>query len=150
MCYRLDPPAQQRLHDYFGHVGQFLFNKNQRASFALYTLGLLGESPRKSIEPLAAQLCPDPDKVDAMHQRLQHFLVDAPWSDREVRREASRYALEVMTQRGPVAVWIVDDTGFLKQGDHSVDRASRSAAPRGLSATTPTPSIQYAWRSRGS
>lgn len=120
MCYRLDPAAQQRLHDYFARIGQCLFNKNQRASFALYTLGLLGESPRKSIEPLAAQLCADPNKVDALHQRLQHFLVDSPWSDREVRREASGYAREAMTQHGPLKVWLIDDTGFLKQGTHSV------------------------------
>jgi SRSO17 transposase len=33
-----------------------------------------------------------------------------------VRREAARYAL----QREPVEAWIVDDTGFLKQGKHSV------------------------------
>src|SRR5215471_6429272 len=39
---------------------------------------------------------------------------------REVRREAARYGLEAMTAREPVEVWIVDDTGFLKQGNHSV------------------------------
>jgi SRSO17 transposase len=120
VCYRLDSPAQQRLHEYFNLLGEVLFNKNQRASFALYALGLLGEAARKSIEPLAAQLCPDPDKVDALHQRLQHFLVDAPWSDREVRQQACRYALQVLTQRGAVVAWLLDDTGFLKQGEHSV------------------------------
>jgi SRSO17 transposase len=120
VCYRLDSPAQQRLHEYFDRLGELLFNKNQRTSFALYVMGLLGESSRKSIEPMAAQLCPDDKKVDALHQRLQHFLVDAPWSDRELRREAVRYALKDMTQRGPIAAWILDDTGFLKQGEHSV------------------------------
>ena len=120
MCYRLDSPAQQRLHEYFERLGDLLYNKNQRAWFALYVLGLLGESPGKSIEPMAAQLCPDSQNVDACHQRLQHFLVDSPWSDRQLRRAAVRYALDTMTCRGPVAAWIVDDTGFLKQGTHSV------------------------------
>jgi len=83
-------------------------------------MGLLGESSRKSMEPIAAQLCPDPAKVDAMHQRLQHFLVDAPWDDHLVRREAVAYALLVMTQDHSVDAWIVDDTGFVKQGKHSV------------------------------
>jgi SRSO17 transposase len=55
-----------------------------------------------------------------MHQRLLHFAVDSRWSDREVRREAARYALDAMTQREPVEAWIIDDTGFLKQGKHSV------------------------------
>jgi SRSO17 transposase len=45
-----------------------------------------------------------------MHQRLLHFAVDSRWSDREVRREAARYALSAMTQREPVEAWIVDDT----------------------------------------
>jgi SRSO17 transposase len=120
MDYFLDSAAQARLEQYFGGIGVFLFNKNQRASFALYALGLLGEAPRKSVEPIAAQLCPDPDQVDALHQRLQHFLVDAPWSDREVRREAARYALQAMTQQRPLQALILDDTGFLKQGKHSV------------------------------
>jgi SRSO17 transposase len=51
-----------------------------------------------------------------MHQRLLHFAVDSRWSD----REAARYALSAMTHREPVEAWIVDDTGFLKQGKHSV------------------------------
>jgi len=38
----------------------------------------------------------------------------------DVRREAARYALEAMTAHEPVDSWIVDDTGFLKQGRHSV------------------------------
>ncbi|WP_370644261.1 transposase [Myxococcus sp. RHSTA-1-4] len=69
----------------------------------------------QSVEPIAARACPDPERVDAMHQRLLHFAVDSKWSHRDVRRQAARYAL-----REPVEVWIVDDTGFLKQGKHSV------------------------------
>jgi SRSO17 transposase len=120
VSYRMDDAAQQRLDEYFSTIGSYLRNKWQRASFALYAVGLLGESPRKSMEPIAAQLCPDPDAVEAVHNRLQHFLVDAPWSDREVRRAAARYAVGQMTKRSPVTAWIVDDTGFLKQGTHSV------------------------------
>jgi SRSO17 transposase len=120
MSYRMDAAAQQRLDEYFSRIGSYLSNKFQRASFAMYGVGILGESPRKSMEPIAAQLCPDPDAVEAVHNRLQHFLVDAPWSDREVRRQAARYAVEVMTQRSRVVAWILDDTGLLKQGTHSV------------------------------
>jgi SRSO17 transposase len=97
-----------------------LGEESRRASFALYAMGLLGDGERKSVEPIAARACPDPGKLDAMHQRLLHFAVDSRWSDREVRREAARYALDAMTHREPVEAWIVDDTGFLKQGKHSV------------------------------
>jgi SRSO17 transposase len=58
--------------------------------------------------------------VTAQHQRLQHFLTDSPWSDREVRRAAALYGIEALTARESITHWIVDDTGFLKQGSHSV------------------------------
>lgn len=120
MSYSLDSAAEQRLVDYFDEIGEVLSRPEQRASFAMYALGLLGEGGRKSVEPIAARLCPDPHKVEAMHQRLLHFVGPAPWSDREVRVTAARYAVAAMTQSAPVDAWIVDDTGFLKQGKHSV------------------------------
>jgi SRSO17 transposase len=83
-------------------------------------MGLLGEGERKSIEPIAARACADPMRADAFHQRLLHFAVDAEWSDLDVRREAADYVLKAMTERESVETWIIDDTGFLKQGTHSV------------------------------
>ena len=47
-------------------------------------------------------------------------MVNSPWSDHEVRRVAAKYALSALTEREPVEAWIIDDTGFLKQGRHSV------------------------------
>src|SRR5258707_748267 len=74
MSYDLDRAAQQRLETYFvDGVGPLLRNKNQRASFALYALGILGEGERKSAEPIAARTVADPDRVDPMHQKLLHF-----------------------------------------------------------------------------
>jgi len=54
-----------------------------------------------------------PRAADVLHS-------GAEWSDRDVRREAARYALAAMTAREPVTDWIIDDTGFPKQGTHSV------------------------------
>jgi SRSO17 transposase len=116
----MDVDGIQRLEQYFRMLGDVLGNESRRGSFAIYAMGLLGDAERKSIEPIAARACPNPRETDAMHQRLLHFAVDSQWSDREVRREASQYALSAMTQREPVEAWIVDDTGFLKQGTHSV------------------------------
>jgi SRSO17 transposase len=42
------------------------------------------------------------------------------WSDAEVRRIAAKEALDAMTARAPVKAWVVDDTGMMKQGTHSV------------------------------
>lgn len=112
--------AQRRLGEFFAEIGEALGNKTRRASFATYAMGLLADGERKSIEPIAARACADPAETDARHQRLQHFLTDSPWSDREIRRLATRYALAPMTTRESVEAWIIDDTGFLKQGKHSV------------------------------
>ena len=62
----------------------------------------------------------DPEETHRAHNRLLHFLGKADWSDRAVRREAARYTIDELSKREDVSVWIVDDTGFLKQGKHSV------------------------------
>jgi SRSO17 transposase len=112
--------AEQRLAAYLDRIGEVLDRPERRASFAVYALGVLGEGERKSLEPIAARACTDPERMDAEHQRLHHFATDSPWDDHAVRREAARYALAAMTRREPVDSWIIDDTGFLKQGTHSV------------------------------
>jgi SRSO17 transposase len=111
---------QRRMAEYFDRIGLVLGNKQRRASFATYAMGLLGDGERKSMEPIAARAAPSPDKIEAQHQRLGHFIRDADWDDGRVRAEAARYALELMTARDPISTWILDDTGFLKQGKHSV------------------------------
>jgi SRSO17 transposase len=80
--------------------------------------GLFGEGVRESTEPIAARACPDPARADAEHQRLLHFIGVSRWSDREVRREAARYAVAAMTSSEPIEVSIIDDTGWLKEGSH--------------------------------
>jgi SRSO17 transposase len=116
----MNSAAVGRLNGYFDAIGDLLGDKRRRESFAVYAHGLLGDGERKSFEPMACKACPDEKKADAAHQRLQHFATDSPWSDRAVRRHAAKYALDAMTEREPVDSWIVDDTGWLKQGKHSV------------------------------
>lgn len=53
--------ATQRLEEYFKRIGDVLGNASRRESFAMYALGLLGEGERKSIEPIAARACADPN-----------------------------------------------------------------------------------------
>ena len=116
----LDQGAQGRLAKYLDGIGEILGQDSRRASFATYALGLLSEGERKSIEPMAARSCADDERVSAVHQKLQHFITDSPWSDHEVRRAAARYAIEALSARERVETWQIDDTGFLKQGTHSV------------------------------
>jgi SRSO17 transposase len=120
MSYEMDAAAEARLASYFDHIGAVLGNKKRRESFAVYAMGLLSDAERKSVEPLAARACADPERANPEHQKLLHFVGEAEWSDHAVRRAATQYALAAIGQRESVGAWIVDDTGFLKQGTHSV------------------------------
>lgn len=121
MGYAMNSASQQRMLDYFeGTIGTVLGNKKRRASFATYAMGLLGEGERKSMEPIAARAAEAPERVNAIHQQLGHFMNDSEWSDRAVRRAAARYGIAAMTVDDPISAWIFDDTGFPKQGTHSV------------------------------
>lgn len=96
----------------------------RRAGATRYVQGLLMPGERKSIEPLALRL-----GVDA--QSLQQFVRDSPWSAEEVwsclRREA-------ITTFEPLSAWIVDETGWLKQGEHSVGVAHQYCGAVGKQA----------------
>lgn len=120
MDVNVDRAAEQRLEVYVNRLGACLANESQRASFATYALGLLGEGERKSIEPIASRACASPEQCSAVEQRIGHFLTNAAWSDERLRALAAEYALKEMTARQPVRTWIIDDTGFPKQGKHSV------------------------------
>jgi SRSO17 transposase len=120
MAYQMDEAAAARLEKYLTDLGGCLRDKRKRASFALYAMGLLTEGERKSAEPIASRLCGDENRVGALHDKLLHFLGQASWDDQAVRLVAARYAVEALREREPVTAWIIDDTGFLKQGKHSV------------------------------
>jgi SRSO17 transposase len=86
----------------------------------MYAFGILSDGERKSAEPIASRACGDPSLVRNAHAKLLHFLSHSAWDDRAVRREAVSYAIDAVQKREPVTTWIIDDTGFLKQGKHSV------------------------------
>ena len=113
--------AAARLDEFLGQrIGRHLKDKRKRESFALYACGLLGEGERKSVEPIAARASGDPRQTNNLHSKLCYFLGESSWDDRAVRQEAVDYALESIQEREPIEAWIIDDTGFLKQGKHSV------------------------------
>jgi SRSO17 transposase len=145
----LDEKGQKRLVGFFDLIGQVLGREERKASYALYAMGLLGGGDRKSMEPIAARVCPDIEEVEAQYQRIQHFVTDSNWDDHAVRIESAWYALNELTKRQPVTHWIIDDTGFLKKGEHSVGvkRQYTGSAGKitncqvGVSLTIATPSV---------
>ena len=73
---------------------------------------------RKSVEPIAARV--EPNRVQAAHQSLHHFVAKAEWSDEAMLRQVRTHVLPMIEKHGAIKAWIIDDTGFPKQGVHSV------------------------------
>jgi SRSO17 transposase len=119
MTYELDSKGVGRLEKYFEGIGGLLGDKRRRASFAVYAMGILGEHERKSAEPLAAAAAGDPDEAQRTHDHLLHFIGQSEWEDGPIRDFAARYAVHAMQAREQVTAWVIDDTGFLKQGRES-------------------------------
>jgi SRSO17 transposase len=113
-----DPEADARLDLFLDHVTAPLCTLQQKQTFAAYAAGLLSDAERKSMEPLAAQA--RPDAPGAAHKAFCYFTGIAVWNDRAVRRQALAWAPWGMTARGEILGTILDDTGMLKQGKHSV------------------------------
>ena len=119
-----------------------------------YCAGLLLPGERKSVEPMAARLAPD--NIRRMHQSLHHLVADAPWSDEALLETVRGRVLAGMKEDGPVVAWIIDDTGFVKKGTHSVGVARQYCGQVGkqencrvavsLSVATHHASLPIAWR----
>jgi SRSO17 transposase len=127
---------------------------DRRTPLKNYCKGLLLPGERKSVEPMAARLAPE--NVRRMHQSLHHVVADAPWNDQEMLAQVRRQVLPTMQKHGPVVAWIIDDTGFPKQGKHSVGVARQYCGQLGksdncqaavsLSVSTWNSSLPVAWR----
>jgi SRSO17 transposase len=107
-----------RFAAYVDQLAAVLGHRDRHEPLRAYITGLCLPGERKSIEPMAARV--DPRHVRARHQSMHHFVADAPWDAAAVLRVAREAVLGPMAQHGPVAAWIVDDTGFPKKGQHSV------------------------------
>jgi SRSO17 transposase len=64
-------------------------------------------------------------------QRLQQFITDSPWEEAAVWQAIRREAVGSIE---PVVAWIVDETGWLKQGKHSVGVSHQYCGAAGKSA----------------
>jgi len=99
-----------RLEGFAADVFESLPRRDQRGRGECYLRGLLLDGRRKSIEPMAKRL------GEVHYQALHHFVATSPWDPGPVRR---RLAERLIGALGPTA-WVVDDTGFPKDGPCSV------------------------------
>ena len=110
--------GEKRFVAYLDGVAAVLGHASRAASARAYCTGLLLPGERKSIEPMAARIAPA--RVQAAHQSLHHVVAKAEWDDAALLRAVREQVLPAIERHGPVRYWIVDDTGFPKQGKHSV------------------------------
>src|SRR5260370_38167765 len=76
--------VRPRLADFAFEMLGGLPRKDQRAAGELYVRGLLTDGQRKSMQPMAARLGAD-------HQRLQQFITSSTWDYTAVRRNVARW-----------------------------------------------------------
>ena len=109
----------QRFEDFVTMIAGHLGHADRVGPFRGYCAGLMLPGKRKSVEPMAARVAPT--EVRSAHQRLHHFVADAAWSDATVLGAVRDHVLKAAGKSlGAPEVLIIDDTGFPKQGKHSV------------------------------
>src|SRR6266536_4342574 len=118
-AHSVAPGAQQkRFAAYLNRLAQAAGHRDRVVPLKSYCTGLLLPGERKSVEPMAARLCPD--NVRQTHQSLHHVVAHAPWSDEDLLETVRQYALPAMQKQGSIVAWVVDDTGTVKKGKCSV------------------------------
>jgi SRSO17 transposase len=99
-----------RLEAFAEDVFASLQRADQRARGQCYLRGLMLDGRRKSIEPMAQRL------GEVHYQALHHFVAASPWDWRPVRQRLA----EVLVAALEPTAWVIDDTGFPKDGPCSV------------------------------
>ncbi len=126
--------GEERFAAYLEAIVAVLGHARRAAAARSYCTGLLLPGERKSIEPMAARI--EPGRVQAKHQSMHHVVAKAEWDDAALLRAVREQVLPAIEQHGPVRYWILDDTGFPKQGEHSVGVARQYCGQLGKRANS--------------
>jgi SRSO17 transposase len=99
-----------------GVVGD-LGHARRRRWCETYLRGVLLDGQRKSIEPMAARLRKIEQGEEDYEQALQQFINQSAWDEQAVLDSLQGW---IGRELGADGYLIIDDTGFPKQGEHSV------------------------------
>jgi SRSO17 transposase len=133
----LDQRAWPRVERLLRFVEQFkrcFHPRLQRVSLRRYLHGLLGESPRKSMQAMLTRVT-DPGH----YQALQHFITHATWDWVPVWRRL----WQLIPEREGILIF--DDTSFPKQGRHSVGVARQYCGAAGKVANCQVATTAVLW-----
>ena len=103
--------CRKRLEQFLADLVEPLGRRERRHWSSVYVRGLLLDGERKSIEPMAARL------AEGNVQAMQQLIGQSPWAWAPVWQ---RLAQRMTAELAPEPAWVIDDTGFPKQGRHSV------------------------------
>ena len=117
--------CRNRLEQFLADLLEPLGRSERRQWSSVYVRGLLLDGERKSIEPMAARL------PEGNVQALQQLIGQSPWPWAPVW---ARLARRMTAELEPDPVWVIDDTGFPKQGRHSVGVARQYSGTLGKTA----------------
>ncbi len=133
--------SEARFAAYVEALGTVLGHADRQQPMHDYCLGLLLPIERKSVEPMAAVTAPA--QVPQQGRREASIVAPFCWQRAVVgRRDAGQepalakagvteLVLPAIERSGPVAAWIIDDTGFPKKGRHSVGVTRQYCGPLG-------------------
>jgi SRSO17 transposase len=93
-----------------GVLGEAVNRQVQLVNGELYLRGLIEGGARKSLEPMVARLGGEAD-----YESLQQFLAVSPWDPALVVKATAERVAPVIG----VQAWVLDDTGFPKDGKNS-------------------------------
>src|ERR1022692_2118963 len=114
----------QEFHSFFAPA---FGRKECRENSQQYLHALLVQAQeRKNAENLA-------ETVPASPRVLQRFLTEATWNDQAVTQQLQRYLAPRLDDAG--AVWVVDESGFPKQGHKSAGVARQYCGTLGKIAS---------------
>ena len=116
----LSPEVLGRLRDYAELFRDDFHHQSQRSWCGVYLRGLLEDGERKSIEPMASRVPRPPQLLDIKDpdQALQQFVNQSPWDEQQALRRYRRAMARPFAS--PRGIFVIDDTGFPKQGKRSV------------------------------
>lgn len=120
---------RDELERFLGGLTADLGRSDRRRWAATYVRGLLLDGDRKSAGAMAARLAAVDRAGSDYEQGLQQLVAASPWADRPVRDRLARWAAG-RAGRGERYV-VIDDTGFAKQGRHSVGVARQYSGTLG-------------------
>jgi SRSO17 transposase len=118
----------QRLEQFLVDLLEPLGRRERRHWGAVDVRGLLLEGERKSIEPLARRL------PDGNEQAMPQLVGQSPWAWAPVWEGLAR---RMVRELEPKALWAIDDSGFPKQGRHTVGVARQYLGTLGKTASCP-------------